>query len=295
MIRRELTSPDAGPTWLIVSQVEHARLSATLARGCRLSLPNDARHAPVVAELRQEMLDAIERHDDGWAEWEAKPTLDAQHGRPLSFQEVPAGEAIEVWSRSIESAAGSGPLAASMVAGHFVRLAELSQSPKANPRVERWKHQVQQQRADWLQAWAQPDPASRTPAAAERAVDWLQLFDILSLWLCYAWPIATKSAGREAISWASAGRELPLPTEFVELPRVAPRADLPFPVGPSTVDGGADPYLAEATIRPWRFTDCSVDVVADAQLIPARRYASAAQLGAAARPCRLAWRLIKQP
>lgn len=95
MIRRDI---DNG--WLLISQIEHARLAYDLA----LAWGNERTSGLPLVEW---LLPAIRGHDDGWFEWEQSPRL-KQDGVPMSFTEMPAGDSVEIWSRSIESCA-SGP------------------------------------------------------------------------------------------------------------------------------------------------------------------------------------------
>jgi len=54
MIRRNLTLVDGTPLWLLISQVEHARVSGELTEFWQQPFPS-------------EVVDAITQHDDGWA------------------------------------------------------------------------------------------------------------------------------------------------------------------------------------------------------------------------------------
>ena len=116
MIRREVSFADGVKHWLLISQVEHARLSGVLAEKCLAMFAGDGQTA---ARLQDELLAAITHHDDGWHEWEQVPRLDPQHGRPLSFLELSLDEALPIWDRSIIAASEIGQLAAWTVAGHF--------------------------------------------------------------------------------------------------------------------------------------------------------------------------------
>ena len=95
MIRR-----DGNDRWLLISQVEHARLALDLARTWgNAEVPG--------LPLLDWLLPAIRDHDDGWLEWEQSPTRH-DDGRPTSFTEMSAGDSVEIWSRSIQICA-SGP------------------------------------------------------------------------------------------------------------------------------------------------------------------------------------------
>ena len=88
MIRRE-----AGENWLLISQVDHAHLAAEMAT---------AWETPALPEP-DGLLPAIRDHDEGWREWERLPDIDPQTGLPRNFTEMPASEAVRIWSRSIET------------------------------------------------------------------------------------------------------------------------------------------------------------------------------------------------
>ncbi len=67
---------DAGSSWQIVYQTDHADLSAAFARAWADPGPR-----------RDSLIVAAERHDDGWAVWEQAPQVDSS-GKPVNFLEV---------------------------------------------------------------------------------------------------------------------------------------------------------------------------------------------------------------
>jgi hypothetical protein len=68
---------DAGDSWQVVLQTDHADLAAAFARGWA---DRGTRHDAVVI--------AAERHDDGWAVWEQAPRIDPVTGKPVNFLDV---------------------------------------------------------------------------------------------------------------------------------------------------------------------------------------------------------------
>ncbi len=89
MIRRDDIPPDDPPRWLLISQIEHARVSAELARYWG--------RAPLKAvEPSEIVLPTILRHDDGWQAWESRPAVNGD-GAPTSFTEMPPGDGNEIW------------------------------------------------------------------------------------------------------------------------------------------------------------------------------------------------------
>ena len=203
MIRRDVQLDNGEPGWLLFSQVEHARLSGVLASRCvstfRLLRDLDA-------DQKEEVLRAITHHDDGWAEWERQPRLD-ESGRPLSFRELPLEQSLEISTRSIGVAEGIGPLAAWMVAGHFVALFKKSDRTEHTSEEERWLIEVETKRDQWLSGWQQKAPQQNTVQAADDALLTLQVFDAMSLWLC---SVADGSDGGELESYRIGGEGAPL-------------------------------------------------------------------------------------
>lgn len=179
MIRREGLSSDGTRVWLLIDQIEHARLAGTLAQHWQLGqiLPE---------RVRAEWLQAVLHHDDGWASWDAQPGVDPRNGRPINFNEMPTAESTAIWRRSI--AAACGPLAEYAVAGHFrALLLRFDSWRKADANARQAGEQFLQfadaTLATALAAWQSP-AEGLTVHVAERALHLLQFFDALSLWLC---------------------------------------------------------------------------------------------------------------
>src|SRR5262245_14152569 len=80
MIRREVKLSGDTALWLLISQVDHARVSGELVRNWK-------------EEFSPEVVEAIAHHDDGWATWESVPKLNPAIGAPYSFLEMPVAEA----------------------------------------------------------------------------------------------------------------------------------------------------------------------------------------------------------
>jgi hypothetical protein len=264
MIRRDARLADGSAAWVLISQIEHARVSAQLAAHCvgRFAAGD------VSADIRQEVLAAIEHHDDGWAEWERSPRID-DHWRPVSFMELDAAEAIAIWTGSIDSASAHGPLAGWLVAGHFSRLTrKYSDATRTDPRAAQWYESMRQQRSEWLAQWQAVEPTARTAALADEALQWLWTFDEVSLWFCCTCPSPGETAQAEAELSKPAGQGTAIEMQLQ-------------PGG-----NGA------AGSTPWRFDAASIDIEASARIVPAQRYAKAEALFAAARPHTLRWQFM---
>jgi hypothetical protein len=180
MIRRGIALSERESVWLLISQVEHARISGELTQ-------NSKEH------FSPEVVQAITHHDDGWAEWETAPKLNPEIGGPYSFLEMPLAESLVIWDASIAAARKFGPLAGFIVAGHFYNL--LSDSENAQqPAGIAWLAAKRKSRTVWLDEWVRENP-SHTIEGAKRAQHTLLTADLFSLWLCCDAPIAGDDTG----------------------------------------------------------------------------------------------------
>jgi hypothetical protein len=104
----------SGP--LLIPQASHAWLAWQLAEhwGNRRFV----RPAP-----RSEVLAAVFLHDSGWTEFDSSPGTD-EEGRPITFDQMPVAEHLEIWRRSVGRAASYSRYAALLVASHFASLVE---------------------------------------------------------------------------------------------------------------------------------------------------------------------------
>lgn len=235
MIRREIHFPGQPVRWWIVSQIEHARVSGVLADRSKTHFPE---------LIRSELHQAIIHHDDGWAAWEEEPQLD-ETGRPMSFRELPLEMSLPIWTASIEAAAERGSFAAWVVAAHFLAL--LSNSDKQIPEIaSEWRSEFEARRVQWFANWQTENRGEHTAELASEGLRWLQLFDVMSLWLCSVCP-----GEGEQVTTAPESYHLwegeKLETKFTYASR-HPR------------------------IEPWRFDSQNVVVEAEGWVVPIREY-----------------------
>ena len=120
MIR--IARPDG---WLLINHRDHARLAGEFA--ARWDNPDFAPPEP-----RAEILTAVARHDDAWAEHDAAPVLTPE-GRPSAFsrdlvgayrafEEIDFEAYLRVRARATEAVAVDNPYAAIIVSMHTVNL-----------------------------------------------------------------------------------------------------------------------------------------------------------------------------
>ena len=185
MIRRDITADDGRAGWMLVPQIAHAELAGVLADVWPLDgIPED---------LAGDLLVATHRHDDGWADWDSRPGVDPQSGRPIEFDEMRLADSLPIWTLSIDEAAARRPIQAYFVAGHFTRLLRRFDSWRGDAAREDlargFLSEQNSNMAVWLAAWQNglgPPPKASRQSAAERGVDGLQFFDAVSLWFCCA-------------------------------------------------------------------------------------------------------------
>ena len=192
MIRRDTTSPDGQAAWLLITQIQHARLAGQLAEAWRFQ--------DVPLPCQTDLLWTVSHHDDGWQLWEERPGLDDQ-GTPIDFLEMTVAQVNPLWARSIDQARLRSPLAEHLVAWHFLTLRTASSSadqPDAKPFAE-----VYQPRREIALRQARAQLGSVLDAAmVERLRQYLQFFDLLSLTLCCGplfQPVEFQSPGAEKL------------------------------------------------------------------------------------------------
>jgi hypothetical protein len=174
MIRRD--APDG---WLLISQVEHARIAAEIAQAW-----GNVRTAPL--PCRDELVAAVRHHDDGWSEWEAAPTRDPVTGRPRDFLEMPMPDSTAIWTRSIDACASLSLWCGLWVSRHFYRLAEQAQQHRTDEEDHEAASAFLQQQGDRQIDWRHKLVAAYTPELEVAGFQWLRFFDLFSLWLCCA-------------------------------------------------------------------------------------------------------------
>lgn len=272
MIRRDIQLGDGAEQWLIVSQIEHARLSGELARHCSVSLSEEL-SAESLAPIQDEVLQAIFHHDDGWLEWDFCPGLDPASGRPLSFREMELKDSLHLWTRSIDRVARIGPLAAWMVATHFVELLEGSTREHDRTLQAEWLQAMEVQRPEWFAKWQAQNPQVHTAKLANQALVHLKVFDVLSLWLSLHVPMADESA-TEPPSPYRIGEDTPL---HAELNATAPVS------GPTW----------RVQVEPWIFDEPDFKLEATGMIVPIQAYRDGGELLAAGKEYRLSWTVVE--
>ena len=142
---------------------------------------------------RQEVIEAGIRHDNGWAAWEASPSIDPATGQPWQFYRLTPHEHVPLYRRGIALAAAHDPTTGLLVSMHGAglyndrygtfRLAEQSFSASERALVDEFLAEqalFQQSLADRIQGRAQHTQITTDPQVWYNYL-LLQVWDRLSL------------------------------------------------------------------------------------------------------------------
>ncbi len=191
--------------WTLIEHPEHARLAGRFgAHWGNAEFP-----AP---EPREKILTAVFRHDDAWALRDSNPVLTRDGkpsafskelvGRYSAFEEIDLADYLAVRERAAEGVAADSPYAAVIISMHTVdlltRQADLSALSEADRELHRQfiERQLRRQADLVEQLRGGPDRDEAAPDRLQRAFEFLQACDSLSLTVCvrYHQPIPLRHA-----------------------------------------------------------------------------------------------------
>jgi len=190
MIRREWEGD-----FVLIPQPEHARLSGALAEHWGAG-------EFVRPEPWAEVLLATYDHDEGWVEWEERPTLDADHFL-VNFNRTPLEVTIDNFRRTVEKAYEKGrPYAAALVNRHAINVYELVLSlrglaPEEEAKIHAYVSELEAGQAEILRELTDQPGFERavTNEAVHRNGRFVTVLDLLSLILCNGWTHLDRMAG----------------------------------------------------------------------------------------------------
>jgi hypothetical protein len=168
-----------GSSLLLVTQPDHARFAAELLALWRADgLPEHPR--------REQLLQAVREHDNGWQEADSAPRVDPASGRPHDFLSFPLEPRLEVWERGTERFVADEPYVALLVAHHARALHphERHQPGWAGllDRLEDSREELEEQ-------------AAVSADQVARDYRFLELADALSLAVCNRWSQPVERSG----------------------------------------------------------------------------------------------------
>lgn len=161
-----------GKTLLLITQPDHAALAARIMRRWQ---DDDLVRSP----RRDDILYAIEHHDDGWVDVDRAPLVDVATGALLDFIAAPETVRRGIWPVGVRQLGADTPYAAALVAQHALHTYRRYQGDAA------WTsffHEMETLRALHLRT-----AARATLDELLHDYRWLRTGDILSLAFCNGW------------------------------------------------------------------------------------------------------------
>jgi hypothetical protein len=166
---------------LVVRQADHGDQTGQFAASW-----GNEEVAPVGAGARPAQL-AARHHDDGWALWERRPTLDPATGQPFQFSALPPAEHLPMYRAGIERVAQFDLWAGLLVSMHGVgiyndrygtfRLTERSYSTEEQALVDEFLRDMQE-----LQDGLLARSGHHTPGHAADDAEVRHLYLMLQVW-----------------------------------------------------------------------------------------------------------------
>jgi hypothetical protein len=158
---------------LVIGQASHAWVSGQIAREWAGELP-----------YREHLILAATQHDVGMAEWDRRPTLDAETGLPTSFMRMPLETHLELWSAAPRKLVTQSRIAATAVSLHGTKLYERRDLSRLEPAQR-----------DAVKAFLAGQEALRRSLGdierQQEIQDLMFTWDWLSLGLCLGWAPST--------------------------------------------------------------------------------------------------------
>jgi hypothetical protein len=169
---------DDGDGVIAIGQASHAWMSGQLAR----AWGNDRFAAP---EPREEVCLAAEQHDVGMAEWDLRPSLNPDTGRPRSFMELPVDVHVALWSAAPAKLFSQSRYAALVVSMHGVALQSRRDLAKLTARERELVHGYLEGQRKLQHALIERLGANSELLARNQRLVWT--WDSISLALCLRW------------------------------------------------------------------------------------------------------------
>jgi hypothetical protein len=230
-----------GSGLLAVAQPDHGRLAGQIAEawGGAAWQPSPWRPVEVSAH----------HHDDGWAAWEASPTLHPD-GNPVDFLTLDAAERVQLYRRSVEIVAPmdlhAGLLTSLHVTGLFLGRYDPAHA-RAIDQLEPEDHALVSRFIAEQEAWRQGVAARLDASNLWPQYHLLQVFDMLSLTLCMRPDEELEGVSFDRVPFAPGEDAIPM-----KVHRVGDRLGLsPWPLAADEVTVGVDARVLPAA----RFSD----------------------------------------
>jgi hypothetical protein len=177
-----------------IGQASHAWVSGQLAR--RWGNERFARPEPF-----DEVCLGAEQHDVGMAEWDLRPQLNSETGRPRSFMELPLQTHLRLWSKAPDKVLTQSPYAALLVSMHghalYARPDTLEPDSADSRAVEHFVEQQEAYQRRLLDTMGEDPSRARRNQILVWALDFLSLAPLMG-WVPDSVPAPTRPGEPDA-------------------------------------------------------------------------------------------------
>lgn len=167
------------------------------------------------APLSFELVLATALHDLSWRELDRRPLRDDRTGRPVTFDEYPVSPKLEAYARGLDDLEAIHSYAALLGSRHYTSFPDVRAAESAEARefvaAEETRRERLWRALDFEEARPTDGPwesVSGDEEGVSRDLDYLQLFDGLSIFICLTPPSARTGAQPE---WVERLRHLETP------------------------------------------------------------------------------------
>lgn len=277
----------------LVEQVEHGRVAGELAAAWGNELFE-------TATPRLPVCTAAAKHDEGWRAWDARVLFNELERRPLHFLEIDASEHVRLYRQGVERVSLGDVYAGVLVGMHWTGLYRGRWSaPGARGRLGLGEAGrlmqdavVDEEERRWIEAkrlaWTQDEPRSVFETRLWHNYELLQLWDLLSLYLCVMPQEPVDGPTTPPHPWGPQLAHLDHTPEDVVLPAV--RAD-PFGSAHRITVGVRSPGVVTVDPYPFRQPGIEIDVVGTVVADRPFTQAELTRQMRATRPSVITWRL----
>ena len=277
----------------LVTQVEHGRVAGELAA----HWGNAVFEGPTP---RESVVLAARQHDEGWRAWDARGLLNEVERRPLHFLEIDPDDHVRLYREGVERVRLGDAYSGLLVGMHWTGLYRGRwSSPRARGRLARNARDeslldqvVEEEERRWVEAkraaWTSEQPRAVFEATLWHHYELLQLWDLLSLYLCVM-PQHPSPRGGSPSRWGPQLSSLVHSPEAVLLPPVRTG-----PFGEAVVLRATVVAPATLVVDPWPFGTPALTVEVEQSLVPDVEYSdsqAALRVIAGGRSQALTWTL----
>jgi hypothetical protein len=255
----------------LVTQVEHGRVAGELAA----HWGNAVFEGPAP---RESVVLAARHHDEGWRAWDARGLLNEVERRPLHFLEIDPDDHVRLYREGVERVRLGDAYSGLLVGMHWTGLyRDRWSSPRARGRLARSARDealldrvVDEEERRWVEAkraaWTTDEPRAVFEATLWHHYELLQLWDLLSLYLCVM-PQHPSTRGGAPSRWGPQLSSLVHSPEAVLLPSVRTGT-----FGKAVVLRATVVAPGTLVVDPWPFGTPALTVEVEQSLVPDVEY-----------------------